>query len=452
MLCQNTFYLACGLLLGMAGASRELSAWWYEDGRITWEQQQDLNAVADDASRWCSRVELWLGTDEASAQNCLELESPKPQWRAGLRGSAALDSSGKPYAQQWNAQTNVDNFRLSATMRADSGWNSATLERAQGTWKNRFARMVVGDFGGTDAGLDAWTGDFRGGLAEGRSQSWTGALLVGGPQTGGVHGGYRQSARGGQGHLWLLMVLERPLVLVRVANSVIQGTSRFAEPRQGSWNQARYRLPLEPLRITLGGDLHLRTGHQLPPLLDLPASFADVRIWSAHWQEWQPNAWRFRIAETAVQRVASDSTALVFQGERRHPIGRLALAAACRAVRTDCGLPRIELSAGLKPFPRHSDSLFSEARLQGTRITELPHAPRLRCGWDRQMGPRVRLGQSLTLPENWSSEQSLTVRQQSQIHLPAGLDTRLALRWSMQIKPNRTTRLGTFGGTVEARF
>lgn len=439
-MCRASLLCLLGGTFIYAQPSREQTAWWVADGLLTYAQQQDLDLQVQNAGRWCELVELWLGEQCAREQGCAAPENPRKDWAAQAGWRASLDSNGAPRAQTLGTGSRAGAFALEAETRADSSWNQAHLQRVQAAWKSKQGRVLAGDFSGGEAGLDAWAGDFRGGLAEGRSAAWTGSVLVAGTDLGGVHGGYTP-ARQARSDVWLFAVRGRPLLWAGWQSRPVQASVRTADPRAGTWTHVRYRL------AGLGGDLHLRTGTELPPLLDLPKSFENVRLWSAQWQEAKRGEWRLRISETAVLREPVDSLAFSLLGERRRDAGGLAAQAACRAAREGCALPRAGLAAGWKPLPRGPDSLFTEARWQGARLGEMGHAPRMLSGWTRRLGKRAELEQAVLWPENARADSEVELRQRSRMRFAfrSGATTSLSLRWSLRFQGREAVRLGVFG-------
>jgi len=424
--------------------------WWEADGRLTHAQRLDLDAASNDAMLWCELASLWLDEETASLHGCSENLS-ESSWRGGVNARTDVDSNGSLMHPKLNTHLTAGAFsgRLGAV--GDGAASTLRPRTALLAVQNRFAKALAGDFNASEADFDPWAGSQRGLYAEMRPKPWRVALLATESHTAGLHLVRRDPSQDSHAGLWLLAAQESPLFWIHAQTPSLRFRSRISATHGGSWSDLRYKLISSPSSLRLGGDLRLRTGDKPLPLLVFPKAFAEVRLWSAQWQEIFMGTWKIRFAQTTVVRSTCDSLAASLTGERRRQGGRLVAEATCRAAQEGCGLPRVGLGAGWKTHVNSPDSLLAEARLQSPRWRGMAHVPRLRVGWERALGARVHIGQSVALPEGYRRSRSITLRQETRLRLPdqIGTQTRLALRMAFRTASAQPVELESFNLTLD---
>ena len=420
--------------------------WWTDDGLIDTVQAQDLRQPADPERR-CALLSLWLPSDSLAT---LCPSGDRTQERPASHGAAEWtwhhDSSGVPRYDRWSAQWRNQSLQAHVRHQFQGRWQGLLR------WKSGGPTVSLGDLGASESGPDPLSPPARGVRLDAPWKPCGAGVLVAGPERGGVQGFCLIGTAKANAEAW---TYEGDGVY-RLGWEQKQGDQEKWSAytvRTGNWsrsfNRWSFRQRLWP-QWTFAGSGFARTGSGSIPLVDLPASWQDVRLWLRHEQEWQNGSWKWSVQENAVRRNLSDSVTLAIGGERRRHAARLAGEAACRAVRTECGLPRMGLRAGVRVV--EGDSLSGEARWQAAQNHALPWRPAFRIGWQHRLAPGVVLDHGLDTPDSYYAGKPFGVRQMATLTGQGRTQLSLALRASYVWSGRGLPRPRLAGGELSARW
>lgn len=420
--------------------------WWTDDGLIDTAQAADLRELADPERR-CALLSLWLPPDSlATACPSLDLGKERPTSHGATEMAWHHDSSGVPRYDRLSAQWRNQSLQAQVWHKSQGRW------QGRARWKNGALTLSLGDLSASESGPDPLSPPARGIRLDAPLKPCGAGVLVAGSERGGVQVFCHIGTARATAEVWTFAG-QGAYRLGWEQKQGDQGKWSAYTVRDGNWarsfNRWSFRQRLWP-QWTFAGSGFARTGSGSVPLVILPSSWQDVRLWLRQEQEWQKGFWRLSVQENAVRRNLSDSVTLAVQGERRRNAARLAGEAACRAVRTDCGLPGLGLRAGVRV--RASDSLSAEARWQAARNRAMPLRPALKIGWRHRLAPIVVLEHGLDTPDSDHDSKPFGIRQMATLAGNGPVQLSLTLRASYVWSGRGLPRPRLAGAEVSARW